>query len=493
MKKRLSDLLNNIKVIQVTGRPEFTVIEDLSINSNNVKKGSIFFAIKGFKTDGHKFIVDAINNGASAVVLQDNNAAPEHLFIHGECVKILVKDTRVALADISKEFFDDPTSRINLVGITGTKGKTTTSYLVKEVFGNDKCGLIGTIEIKLGKESIVSKLTTPEAHTLNGYFSEMLSNGLKNAVMEVSSHSLQLHRVDNLDFDVAIFTNIAHDHLDFHGTFNNYLKAKKILFDNLKPSAFAIVNSDDKSYKKIIKNCKAKIFTFGQNNDADFKISNVVYDLNGTKFNITYNNIVYNLSTKLIGIFNAYNATAAFAAGVLSGISFKKVINAIKKAPQVPGRFQIISKGSKKAIVDYSHTPESLEQALLAIKELNSKSYPVYTVFGCGGDRDKTKRPIMGKIASDLSTLAVVTSDNPRTEDPKLIIDDIVKGISKDNYVVIVDRDEAIKYAITQSPKNAVILIAGKGHEDYMEINGVRTHFSDKEKAEEYLELWTKF
>ncbi|HPN39780.1 MAG TPA: UDP-N-acetylmuramoyl-L-alanyl-D-glutamate--2,6-diaminopimelate ligase, partial [Melioribacteraceae bacterium] len=483
MKKRLTELLNTVKAIQVTGKAELNEIDNISINSNNVKKGTIFFAIKGYKTDGHNFIIDAINNGASAVVLQDNNFAPEQLFIHSGCVKILVENSRKALSDISAALYNYPTKNLKLIGITGTKGKTTTTNFIKSVFGNSKCGLIGTIKIELGNKQIESKLTTPEANDLNKYFSEMLSEGCNAAVMEVSSHSLELHRVDNLDFDIAIFTNLAHDHLDFHGTIENYLLAKKKLFDNLKPEAIAIVNADDKASKKLVKNCKAKIFTYGFNKNADFRIVDVTYSLNGTIFNVMYNNCSYKLETTLIGVFNAYNACSAFAAGVLSGIEIKKVIKLIKQTKQVPGRFEVISKGNKKAVVDYSHTPESLEHTLKAIKEINKNNYPIYTVFGCGGDRDKTKRPIMGNIASEYSTMAIVTSDNPRTEDPKLIIEDIVRGINKNNYKMFVDREDAIKFAIVSSPEKAIVLVAGKGHEDYIEINGVRTHFSDKEKV----------
>jgi len=489
MKKRLSQLLNNIKAIQVIGKAEFNEIDNITINSKNVKKGSIFVAIKGFKTDGHNYIIEAINNGASAVILEDNSFAPEQLFIHSGSVKILVNNSRKALADLSAEFYDNPTQRIKLIGITGTKGKTTSTNFVKSVFGDKKCGLIGTIKIDLGTKQIDSNLTTPEANDLNYYFSEMISNGCEAAVMEVSSHSLMLHRVDNLDFDIAIFTNLAHDHLDFHGTPENYLNAKKKLFDGLKPNAFAIINIDDKAAKKMVKNCSAKIITYGFGKAADFRISDVNYSLNGTKFNVTFNNNTVALETSLIGIFNAYNAAAAFAAGVVSGLDINKVIKAIKKTPQVPGRFEVISKGNKKAIVDYSHTPESLQSTLNAIKEINKEKYPFYTVFGCGGDRDKTKRPIMGNIASLMSDMVIVTSDNPRTEDPNLIIEDIVKGIKGDNYKVFVDREEAIKYAITNSPNNAIILVAGKGHEDYIEINGVRSHFSDKEKVTEFLNL----
>lgn len=488
----LAELLNSIQAIQVCGEAEVKDVTNLSIDSRKIKKDTIFFAVKGFKTDGHKFIMNVINDGAAAVVLEDNSIVPEQQFIHFGCVKILVKDVRSTLAKAAAALYNHPTTRLKLVGITGTKGKTTTSNYVKTVLGGKTCGLIGTINISTGAREIESKLTTPESHDLNALFVEMLQNKCTSAVMEVSSHSLELHRADYLDFDFAIFTNLAHDHLDFHLTVENYIKAKKKLFDGLKESSFAIVNSDDKVYKKLIKNTKAKVVTYGTNKDADFRMSNINYSLNGTNFIVTYKEVDYKISTPLIGAFNAYNSCAAFAVGVLAEINPVTVAKRIKNTPQVPGRFEVYYEGNKKAIVDYSHTPESLEQALLAIQSINKEHHPVYTVFGCGGDRDKTKRPIMGEIAARLSTMAIVTSDNPRTENPKIIVKDVVAGIKSNNYKIIVDRGEAIKEAVLNSEDNAIILVAGKGHETYIEVNGVRSHFSDKEKVLEYFNEWKK-
>jgi UDP-N-acetylmuramoyl-L-alanyl-D-glutamate--2,6-diaminopimelate ligase len=290
-----------------------------------------------------------------------------------------------------------------------------------------------------------------------------------------------------LDFSAAIFSNITSDHLDFHLTFDEYLKAKKLLFDGLSSNSFAIINADDAAAHEIVKDCKAKIVTYGMTDNSDYKIGNIKYDLNGTNFTITSNGVEYNISTSLIGTFNAYNATSAFATAHSLGLRANKIIDGIKSSPQVPGRFEVIGNGNRKVIVDYSHTADSLEKALQAVREIVKDINQVVTVFGCGGDRDKTKRPIMGKVASDLSDKVFVTSDNPRTENPFEIIEDIKKGISKNNYAVEENREEAIKKAIQSSDDNAVILIAGKGHENYQEINGIRNHFSDQEIALKYL------
>ncbi|MFZ2864954.1 MAG: UDP-N-acetylmuramoyl-L-alanyl-D-glutamate--2,6-diaminopimelate ligase, partial [Ignavibacteriaceae bacterium] len=296
-----------------------------------------------------------------------------------------------------------------------------------------------------------------------------------------------LNRVYGLDFKTAIFSNITSDHLDFHKSFDDYLKAKKILFDNLNNSSFAIINKDDKNSEQIVKDSKAEVFTYGISDGSDYKIKNIIYDLTGTDFTITYKKTDYKIHTSLIGVFNAYNAASAFAAAHCLGFSTEKIVKGIESTPQVPGRFEVLGKGMKKIIVDYSHTADSLEKALQAIREIVKDKKQVVTVFGCGGDRDKTKRAVMGKIASELSDKVFVTSDNPRTENPLSIIDDIKKGISKNNFELEENREEAIKKAIQSSNDSAVVLIAGKGHESYQEINGVRNHFSDQEVALKYL------
>lgn len=485
----LTQLLNSVHVIQVTGEVQRRDVADIVYDSKKVQKNSVFVAIKGYKTDGHKFLQDAINKGAVAVVVEDDNAIPDDLIAHSQIAKILVSDCRKALAELSKGFYRDPSSKLKLVGITGTNGKTTSTFILRNILQNVgyKTGLIGTIANYIGEEKVDSKLTTPESNDLNRMFYDMIQAGCEDVVMEVSSHSLVLNRVYGLDFKAAMFSNITSDHLDFHNTFDEYLNAKKILFDGLSEKSFAIINSDDSSSNKIIKDCKAKIVGYGVSDNSDYQIKNISYDLNGTDFTITHNKVDYKIHTSLIGTFNAYNATSAFATAHCLGVDAEKIVDGIKCALQVPGRFEVLGSGKKKVIVDYSHTADSLEKALQAVREIVKDKNQVVTVFGCGGDRDKTKRPVMGKVASELSDKVIISSDNPRTENPYEIIEDIKKGISKNNYTVEENREEAIKKAIQSSDENAVILIAGKGHENYQEINGVRNHFSDREIAIKYL------
>jgi len=485
----LTQLLNSVHAIKVTGEVQRKDVADIVYDSRKVQKNSVFVAVKGYKSDGHKFLQDAINKGAVAVVVEDNDSIPDDLIHHAQISKILVSNSRKALAELSKGFFNDPTKKLKLVGITGTNGKTTSTFILRNILQNAgyKTGLIGTIANYIGDEKVDSKLTTPESNDLNRMFYDMIQQGCEFAVMEVSSHSLVLNRVCGLDFKAAMFSNITSDHLDFHKTFEEYFEAKKILFNGLSENSFAIVNSDDKSSNKIVEDSKAKIFTYGISENSDYQIKNISYDLNGTDFTITHNKVDYNIHTSLIGTFNAYNAVSAFAAANCLGISANKIVDGIKSAPQVPGRFEVLGNGNKKVIVDYSHTADSLEKALQAVKEIVKDKNKIVTVFGCGGDRDKTKRPIMGKVACELSNRVIVTSDNPRTENPFEIIEDIKKGISKNNFEVEENREEAIKKAILGSDENAVILIAGKGHENYQEINGVRNHFSDREVALKYL------
>lgn len=485
----LTQLLNSVHAIQVTGEVQRRDAADIVYDSRKVQKNSVFVAIKGYKTDGHKFLQDAIDKGAVAVVVENENSIPDEFVAHAQIAKIVVKDCRKALAELSRGFYKNPTNKIKLIGITGTNGKTTSTFILKNILqtAGYKTGLVGTIANYVGDQKIDSKLTTPESNDLNRMFYDMISAGCSHAIMEVSSHSLILNRVYGLDFSAAIFSNITSDHLDFHNTFDEYLKAKKILFDGLSSNSFAIINSDDVSANEIVKDSKAKVITYGISDNSDYQIKNIKYDLNGTDFTISNNKIEYSINTSLIGTFNAYNAASAFATAHSLGVNANKIIEGIKSSPQVPGRFEVIGKGKKKVIVDYSHTADSLEKALQAIREIVKDKNQIVTVFGCGGDRDKTKRPIMGKVASDMSDKVFVSSDNPRTENPYDIIKDIIKGISKNNYEIEENREEAIAKAIQSSNDDAVILIAGKGHENYQEINGIRNHFSDQEIALKYL------
>jgi len=316
----------------------------------------------------------------------------------------------------------------------------------------------------------------------------MYNEGCSYAVMEVSSHSLVLHRIHKLSFAAAVFTNITSDHLDFHVTFDEYLKAKKILFDNLEMSAFGVFNADDKNSFNLTRDSRARLFSYGTASNADFILKDISYDLNGTSFKVVHKGTDYPVSTALVGEFNAYNACAAFAVTVLSGFPEDKAIEGIRLTGPVPGRFEVVSGADgRKVIVDYSHTADSLEKTLLAIRSIAGRDRKICTVFGCGGNRDRTKRPVMGRIASELSDTVIITSDNPRFEDPFEIINEIKKGITKNNFRVNENREEAIKFAIESAENNSVILVAGKGHENYQEIKGVRNHFSDREVVERYL------
>jgi len=485
----LTQLLNSVHAIQVTGEVQRKDVSSIFYDSRRVKTNSIFVAIKGFNTDGHQFITQAINNGAIAVVIEDPNAVPENYFYLRKVARILVSNSRIALAELASAFYKDAISSLYSYAITGTNGKTTTTYLLKNILekAGKKTGLIGTIANIIGDKIIESSMTTPESSDLHELFFSMVSQQCDSVVMEISSHSLELERVKGIPFKVGIFSNITSDHLDFHDNFENYLVAKKKLFDELPADSMAVVNSDDDNYQKLIADCKAKIFTYGKTSDADFRISNISFDLSGTNFTLTYGGKENFVETPLIGEFNAYNAASAFAAATVSGIPTEYILEGIKTIPLVPGRFEIVSGKTKKAVIDYSHTADSLEKAITNLRKVMSPENKLVTIFGCGGNRDASKRPQMGRIATELSDHVIVTNDNPRNENPQTIIADIEKGITKKNYEIILDREEAIKKAIVESENSAVILIAGKGHENYQIIQGVKHHFSDKEVAEKYL------
>lgn len=485
----LTELLNGVSAIQVTGHVRDDKVTGIEYDSRKVKSDSVFAAIKGFNVDGHKFINDALNSGAIAIILDNEGTVPDELYKHSAAAKILVNDSRSALAEASDFYFGHPSTKLNLIGITGTNGKTTTSYFIKNILesADYKTGLLGTISNFIGAKKNDSKLTTPEANDLNEMLRQMVNEGCEYAVMEVSSHSLALKRVHNLYYSSAIFTNITAEHLDFHHDFESYLKAKKILFDGLDINALVVYNYDDDNNGEVLKECKAKKYSYGTLSGSDFLIKQIEYDLNGTSFIINYEATDYKITTSLVGEFNAYNATAAFAITKLHGVKADQIINGIKTTPQVPGRFEVISKENKKVVIDYAHSADSLEKALKIVNKLNRDGVKTITVFGCGGNRDKLKRPQMGKIASEFSDEVIITSDNPRNEDPYKIIDDIKSGIKKNNFNVIENRQEAIKHAINNNDDSSIILIAGKGHEDYQEIKGVRTHFSDREVVENYM------
>jgi UDP-N-acetylmuramoyl-L-alanyl-D-glutamate--2,6-diaminopimelate ligase len=464
-------------------------VEIVSIENDNrlVKEGSLFICLKGYTVDGHDFAKSAVENGAVAIIAERK--------LELDVPVIVVKDTFRAMAVLADAFYGQPSQKLHLIGITGTNGKTTTSHLIEKIFTdyNKKTGLIGTMYTKIGEEKVENKNTTPESLTLQKTFQFMLDKGVEVAVMEVSSHALDLGRVHGTDFDVAVFTNLSQDHLDYHETMEEYKRAKGLLFSQLGNSfkinqpKYAILNADDITYIDYKKITAAHIVTYGIDNDADIKATKIKMTPQGTAFDILFQGEFYPITIQLAGKFNVYNVLASIAASLVSNLPIADIISSLEQIEGVPGRFELVKAGQDfSVIVDYAHTPEALENVLKTIKQFADKE--IFTVVGCGGDRDKTKRPLMAQIASRYSSVAIFTSDNPRSEDPISILKDMEEGVIGQTYLSIVDRREAIKYAIKHARQGDVILIAGKGHETYQTIGGQNYDFDDRLVAKEAIE-----
>jgi len=465
-------------------------IKSLTIDSRKVKKGSLFFCIVGFNVDGHKFIGQACENGACAVLCMNDTEIPEGV------AGIKVKDTRDALAFISDKFFVSPSKKFRLTGVTGTNGKTSVTYFIETILNSvdKKTGVIGTVETRIKgekfdfeKEGIhIATSTTPDTIELNMLFDKMAKEKVDDVVMEVSSHALELKKVDYCDFDIGIFTNLTQDHLDLHGSMEKYCDAKARLFEMCK---YGIINVDDEYSNKIVENANCKIVTFGMEKDCDFKAVNVEYFMDKVTFDVKFENELYHFSLNIPGRFSVYNALAAIGAAVKMGIDIADIQKGVSLIKGVPGRIQNVKNDKGfNVIVDYAHTPDGLENIISAVREFTEGR--VITVFGCGGDRDRKKRPIMGQISAKLSDFSVLTSDNPRSEEPASIIKDIEEGVKPvtENFISVPDRKEAIFKAVSMAKKGDSVIIAGKGHEDY-EIFADRTiHFDDLEVAKEALE-----
>ncbi len=497
----LSDLINNLRVKKIfqTKYGKSVPFHDIQINkiecdSRNVTHGDLFVAIRGNVADGHKYIPDALANGAIAVILEDDKLYPDSYFMHNNVAKIVVEDSRQALAVIAASYYKYPSKKLQLIGITGTNGKTTTTYILKSIIENYikaqninyKVGLIGTIANLINDRQIPTKLTTPDSIELQKLLANFYEEGAKWVVMEVSSHSLIQQRVHGIDYKIAIFTNLTPEHLDYHGDMGNYFKAKKILFDNLNNDAYAISNFDDMYGKDIVMDTKATKFFYGLNKSADVYATDIQINFENLKFKIHYGIDTIEIETPIVGKFNVYNCLAAISAALLLGIDLNLIKKSLMNLKPVNGRFESIKHpNAPVVIIDYAHTPDALEKCLGTIKEIiatNKKFGKIISVFGAGGDRDKTKRPIMGKVVSEISDYVIITSDNPRTENPEKIIADILTGISENKNVFIeVDRKKAIEKAFEIAKNNDVILIAGKGHEDYQIIGKEKIKFSDKE------------
>lgn len=487
----ISDILSVLPVHQINKRIEDNVINGIKMDHRLIEPGDVFICIKGFTVDGHQFAAEAVEKGATLIIA-------EHDLESLNCPVAVVPDTGRALAVIASKYYNYPTTKYPLVGITGTNGKTTTSYIIEAIMkaNNCKTGLIGTIQAKVADEIIPIKNTTPDALELQRIFSEMANHQIDVATIEVSSHALDLGRVYGSDFDIAVFTNLTQDHLDYHKDMADYLRSKTLLFSYLGNSyagqpKYAVLNADDKHSAIIAKSTAQSIITYGVEKEADIRATNVVIDTLGTTFTLEtmYGNI--EIKSQLIGNFNVYNVLAATAVAVLLEVPLPVIKQAIENFPGVDGRFERVAADSNYAvIVDYAHTSDSLENVLQTIKGFSEQK--VYVVVGTGGDRDKTKRPLMAEVAVKYADLAIFTTDNPRTENPKNILNDMINGIKQDNYEVIADRKQAINHAISLAKENDVILIAGKGHETYQEINGVRYDFDDRLVAIDAIKLKVK-
>ncbi|MBO1624860.1 UDP-N-acetylmuramoyl-L-alanyl-D-glutamate--2,6-diaminopimelate ligase [Bacillus cereus] len=461
--------------------PEITSIE---ADSRKVTNGSLFVCMKGYTVDSHDFAKQAAAQGAAAIVAERP--------IDVDVPVVLVKNTYRSLAVLADYFYEQPTHKLHLIGITGTNGKTTTSHIMDEIMRahGHKTGLIGTINMKIGDETFEVKNTTPDALTLQQTFHRMVEKNVNSAVMEVSSHALSLGRVHGCDYDVAVFTNLTQDHLDYHKTMEEYKHAKGLLFAQLGNSyhnnreKYAVLNSDDPVAEEYMRSTAATVITYGIDTHSDIMAKDIVMTSGGTTFTLVTPSESIDITMKLIGKFNVYNVLAAIAATLVSGVSLQTIVEVVKKLTGVPGRFEVVDGGQDyTVIVDYAHTPDSLENVLTTAKQFAKGN--VYCIVGCGGDRDRTKRPIMAGVATEYATHAILTSDNPRSEDPKSILDDMLTGAKGNNYEVIIDRKEAIFHAVSEAKAEDIIIIAGKGHETYQIIGKDVHHFDDREIAKE--------
>jgi UDP-N-acetylmuramoyl-L-alanyl-D-glutamate--2,6-diaminopimelate ligase len=483
---KLQKLLKNLHLL-VPFKGEDLDITSIENDNRKVQKGSLFICIKGYTVDGHDFAESAVKNGAAAILAE----RPLSL----DVPVILVKDTTRAMAVLADTLYGQPTKKLHLIGITGTNGKTTTSHLIEKIMvdAGQKTGLIGTMYTKIAEKTIETKNTTPESLTLQKTFQQMVEAGVNTAVMEVSSHALDLGRVHGCDYDVAVFTNLTQDHLDYHKTMDEYKRAKSLLFaqlgntfDHHKPK-FAVLNADDPASDMYSRSTAAHVITYGIDNKADIQAKNIQMTSSGTHFNLFVETEKFPIQMQLIGKFSVYNVLASIAASLVSGVEINEIIKSIESVEGVSGRFELVNAGQDfTVIVDYAHTPDSLENVLKTVQHFAKKR--IFVIVGCGGDRDRTKRPLMAQIACQLATDPILTSDNPRSEDPLAILKEMEVGVAGEKYKIIPDRKEAIHTAIQQATTGDVILIAGKGHETYQIIGNVVHDFDDRLVAREAIE-----
>jgi len=485
----LQIILYKVKLLAVKGNTNLPV-SSIHIDSREVQAGSVFVAIKGVATDRHQFIETAIQKGAIVIVCEQFPAT-----IHNNITYIKVANAQEAVAYMAHQFYGEPSTKIKLVGVTGTNGKTTIATLLYQLFTalGYTCGLISTVQNHVGKKIVPSTHTTPDAIQLNALLQQMLQAGCTHVFMECSSHAIHQHRITALQFIGALFSNITHDHLDYHKTFNEYIRVKKSFFDHLPSTAFAISNVDDKHKAVMLQNTAAKKYYYSLKTVADFKGKILDNSLHGLSMTVSDAEVHF----RMIGDFNAYNLLAVYGAAVCLGEDKKEVLRILSTLTGAEGRFDYILSSKQKiiAIIDYAHTPDALKNVLSTIQTLRKNAERIITVVGCGGDRDTTKRPIMAEVATALSDQVFITSDNPRSENPQVIIQNMQAGLNsagKRKAIAITDRKEAIKAAVQFAQTGDIILIAGKGHEKYQEIKGVKYAFDDKEVVREMFALMDK-
>ena len=487
--KTFKNISNKVTIIKAYGDLDVT-INKIHFNSKKIEKGDVFVAQKGLSFDGHHYIKSAIENGAKVIVFDDENFNLSDVN-HNDVTFIQVADSNSALAILASNFYENPSEKLKLIGVTGTNGKTTIATLLYNLFkkAGFKVGLLSTVVIQIDDTQIEATHTTPDSLSINKYLAMMLKKGVEYCFMEVSSHGIHQKRTLGLQFEGGVFTNLTHDHLDYHKTFAEYRDVKKSFFDALPKSAFTLVNLDDKNGAVMLQNTKARKLGYALKTVTDYKVRIIENQLSGLLLQIN-NTEVW---SKLIGEFNAYNLAAIFGVAIEMGLEKMEVLRVISELNSVNGRFQYtVSNSGITAIVDYAHTPDALKNVLETINDIKVNGTQVITVVGCGGDRDKTKRPKMGYISTQLSDQVVFTSDNPRSEDPDVIIEEMEEGVSKENegkYVSITNRKQAIKTASKLASKGDILLIAGKGHENYQIIKGVKSHFDDYEIVTELLKI----
>lgn len=481
--KELTNILKGVAILEQKGSSEIEV-NSVVFDSRIIKKGDLFIAQKGTAFDGHLFIEKAIELGASSVVCQELPSVLKHGVTY-----VKVENSDFALAHIASNFYGNPSSKLKLIGVTGTNGKTTVATLLYDLFQKAglKSGLLSTVKIRIGEEEFKATHTTPDSVTINAYLSKMLDAGVTHCFMEVSSHGIHQCRTEGLSFDGGVFTNLSHDHLDYHKTFAEYRDVKKKFFDDLSKDAFALTNADDKNGNVLLQNTKARKLSYALKSMADFKAKILEKSFSGMLLQVDRSEVW----VRLIGGFNVSNLLAIYGVAIELGLESNNVLLLMSQLGSVNGRFQYsISATGIVTIVDYAHTPDALRNVLSTIQGIRSNKENLISVVGCGGDRDVTKRGKMGNIAASMSDQVVFTSDNPRFEDPQDIIDQIEAGVSPENEkntLSILDRKQAIKTALKLASKGDVVLVAGKGHEDYQDIQGVKHHFDDKEIIQELL------